>query len=541
MPSPPPLHDVTVVGAGPTGLTLAIALAKQGVKVVLLDEKAGRSGGSRAVCFAKRSLEIFDKLGVVEPMMAKGVKWNVGRIFYKDQEIDRFDLAVDKHSKYPPFINIQQYYVEQYLEEAAQAEPNIEIRRQHQVCGLQQHAGDESARLTISTGDGSYTLETRFVVACDGSKSAIRQLMGLEMQGERFEDRFLISDFEMAEGFPPERWFWFDPPFAPDSSILLHKQPDNHWRLDFKLDKTADSSLANNHEFISEKIKSVVGDRPFKIVWTSIYSFSCKMLEKFVHGPVIFAGDAAHVVSPFGARGANSGIEDADNLAWKLAAVIKGSVDVQLLKTYDRERVLAAKQNLRITSRSAAFIAPPTVEGLNVRNLILENAVFKSFSKKEINCGRLSTPSVYGKHAECENGEWKNDSLEPGRVVKDFCINDGESCLIEQLGHQFMLICLNGSLDGQEKVILNGAGIKLIEMDTEDSRQFIELYELSESAFYLITPHQYVLGRWKAFTLFNAINLMKRYLENAPFLNGVIHISDQDMMDESVYKRIIKG
>src|SRR6185437_13304489 len=313
------VYEVAIVGAGPVGLTLAIALAQFGVSVVLLDEGNLKKEGSRAICFSKRSLEIFGRLGVAEPMLQKGVEWNVGRIYYRDKEIDCFTLSPEKYSKYPAFINLQQYYVEKFLEDAAGKEKNIEIRRMHKVFGLEAAALENGqpgghVKLKVLSPESEYGLEAKFVIACDGSKSTIRHLMGLDMQGERFEERFLITDFIMEEGFPPERRFWFDPPFAPGQSVLMHKQPDNCWRLDFKLGKSADNALANDHAFIREKIKNVVGDRPFEIAWASIYSFSNKMLEKFVYGQVIFAGDAAHVLSPFGARGANSGIEDADNL-----------------------------------------------------------------------------------------------------------------------------------------------------------------------------------------------------------------------------------
>jgi 3-(3-hydroxy-phenyl)propionate hydroxylase len=539
------LYEVAIVGAGPVGLTLAIALAKMGVRVVLLDAHGKVSEGSRAICFSKRSLEIFDKLGVAGPMIAKGVKWNVGRIFYKDREIDSFNLSPEHYSKYPAFINLQQYYVEQFLTEAAQQENNIAIKWGHKVDGLQKIAdkenGEPLAQLHISTGHGEYLLNARFVIACDGNKSTIRNLMGLQMQGERFEDRFLIADFRMEADFPAERWFWFDPPFAPGQSILLHKQPDNIWRLDFKLNKTDEDSLAKDLSFIESKIKSVVGDRPFKVVWTSIYSFSCKMLENFVHNNVIFAGDSAHVFSPFGARGANSGIEDADNLAWKLAWILKRKTGTQLLQTYNQERTTAARQNMEITSRSTMFIAPPSPEGLKVRNLILENAANDTEAKKQINCGRLSTPAVYGKYADSENGDWQNADLQPGKPVKDCFFNDGKDYLTEHLGHHFTIICKRNSIHQQHKNTLTELGINILEVDAAASLQLAALYELYDSSFYLITPDQYILGRWKSFAIKCAANLVERYLFAGGFLPGNSPKNFGEMLDEKVYRMIIKG
>ena len=303
------IYDVVVVGGGPVGLTLALSLAKQGVEVVLLDDNNQVSVGSRAICFSKRSLEIFDKLGVAKPMIEKGVQWNVGRVFFKDEEIDHFDLSPEKVSKYPAFINLQQYYVEQYLIDAVLKEKKADIRWLNKVVNIEQipqntEGGIEQpyegfkpsqglVEVEIETPEGSYSLKTKYLIACDGSRSTIRNLMNLEMHGERFEERFLIADFKMEADFPSERWFWFDPPFAKGQSILLHKQPDNLWRLDFKLGKNADNSLAQDKDFIHEKIKSVVGERPFELDWTSIYSFSSKKLDRFVHKNVIFVGDSA--------------------------------------------------------------------------------------------------------------------------------------------------------------------------------------------------------------------------------------------------------
>jgi len=537
------VYEVAIVGAGPVGLTLAIALAQFGVSVVLLDEGNLKKEGSRAICFSKRSLEIFGRLGVAEPMLQKGVEWNVGRIYYRDKEIDCFTLSPEKYSKYPAFINLQQYYVEKFLEDAAGKEKNIEIRRMHKVFGLEAAALENGqpgghVKLKVLSPESEYGLEAKFVIACDGSKSTIRHLMGLDMQGERFEERFLITDFIMEEGFPPERRFWFDPPFAPGQSVLMHKQPDNCWRLDFKLGKSADNALANDHAFIREKIKNVVGDRPFEIAWASIYSFSNKMLEKFVYGQVIFAGDAAHVLSPFGARGANSGIEDADNLAWKLAQVIKSGAPASLLQTYDRERAAAARQNIRFTNHSAAFIAPPSAGGLNIRNQILEKAATNTLAKKQINCGRLSTPAVYGKIHGSENGNWQNTALQPGHAVKDCFFNNGHDYLIDHLDNRFTIICLRGSLIKKNKDALAARDIKMVEIDGETSPVFLDLYELRQFAAYLVTPDLYVLGKWKNFTTQDAVTLIGRYFSGEGFSAGDVPQSEQGLIDEDVFRRI---
>lgn len=511
------------------GLTLALALAKQGVEVVLLDENNQVSEGSRAICFARRSLEIFDKLGVAEPMMAKGVEWNVGRIFFREEEIDRFDLSPEKHAKYPAFINLQQYYVEQYLIDAVLQEKNIDVRWLNKVVSVAQDSN--GANLKIETQAGNYTIQTKFLIAADGSRSNIRRMMGLEMSGDRFEERFLIADFKMEADFPSERWFWFDPPFAPGQSILLHKQPDNLWRLDFKLGTSADASIAQDKPFLREKIKSVVGDREFELDWSSIYSFSSKKLERFVHDNIIFVGDAAHVVSPFGARGANGGIEDADNLSWKLASILKGNTR-ELLEIYNAERTAAADQNIACTGQSNTFIAPQGDDATALRNAILEKAKTEIEFKKQINCGRLSVPCVYGKYPDSEQGSWQNSELEPGRAVKDCRIDN--DFLIEHLGYHFVLLIVKDVLSENDKKQLAQANVKCIEMEIIKYETLAKLYDLAAGGAYLFTPDQYILGRWRNFDLNTVLALLNAYLSGTPFEQNTLVKTEQEIIDEKV-------
>ncbi len=567
----PKIYDITIVGGGPVGLTLALSLAKQGIKVVLLDDSNQVGVGSRAICFSKRSLEIFDKLGVAKPMIEKGVQWNVGRIFYKKDEIDLFDLSPEKVSKYPAFINLQQYYVEQYLIDAVLKEDKIDVRWLNKVVGIEQLSKslkllESLVQVEIETPEGNYTLKTKYLVACDGSRSTIRNLMGLEMHGERFEERFLIADFKMEADFPSERWFWFDPPFARGQSILLHKQPDNLWRLDFKLGKNADSSIAKDHDFIREKIKSVVGERPFELDWTSIYSFSCKKLDRFVHGNVIFAGDSAHVVSPFGARGANSGIEDADNLSWKLAMILDcivgeytgmgggythwqpimkhdlliGGSPNYFLETFNTERSAAALQNMLVTGQTNTFIAPQGEAATALRNSILEKAKTDIYYKKQINCGRLSVPNIYGKYTNSEQGTWQTLDLGAGYAVNDCYINNKTAYLIEKLGYHFTLLVLKGAISEEDIKHTKTYNIVVFEVNENENQTLIDMYDLTENAAYFITPHQYILGRWKHFELHKALDLFEYYLSGDEFDTMNLQKTEQELIDEQVAEKLMR-
>jgi 3-(3-hydroxy-phenyl)propionate hydroxylase len=384
-------HPVVIVGAGPVGLALAIDLALRGVKSVVLEADTRLRAGSRAICYAKRSLEILDRLGVGQRMLDKGVTWQRGKVFWRDREVYAFDLLPESGHRMPAFVNLQQYYLEQFLIARAK-ELSVDLRFGHRVSEVA--ARHDGASLQVSTPLGEYALGCDWLLACDGARSTVRHALGLAFEGRVFHDHFLITDVRMAADFPPERWFWFDPPFHPGQSALLHSQPDNVWRIDLQLGRDADPQVEVRPERVIPRLKAMLGaDRRFEVEWTSIYTFQCRRLRKFRHGRVMFLGDAAHQVSPFGARGFNSGIQDADNLAWKLAFVLAGQAAETLLDSYDEERLVAADENIRHSTRSTEFITPRDPASRALRDAVLALAEHHAFARRMINSGRLSTPT----------------------------------------------------------------------------------------------------------------------------------------------------
>ena len=323
-----------VVGAGPVGLSLAIDLAQRGQPVVLLDDADRIGEGSRAICFSKRSLEYWDRLGVGQRMVDKGVVWSVGKIFHGASLLYQFNLLPEEGHKRPAFINLQQFHAEAYLVDRVQELAAIDLRWRNKVTGLEQR--NDHVVLTIETPDGPYRLRANYVIACDGARSSLRQMVGAEFAGKVFEDQFLIADVRMTAEFPTERWFWFDPPFHAGRSALLHRQPDDIWRIDLQLHPDADPAVEKRPENVRPRIARMLGHDKFDFEWISLYKFQCRRMDKFIHGRVIFAGDAAHQVSPFGARGANSGLEDAENLAWKLDRVLQGAIAGSLARELSR-------------------------------------------------------------------------------------------------------------------------------------------------------------------------------------------------------------
>ncbi len=439
-----PRHrPVVVVGAGPVGLAAAIDLALHDIDVLLLDENDVVSIGSRAICWSKRTLEILDRLGCGERMVQKGVTWKVGRLYHREREIYSFDLLPEAGHKMPAFINLQQYYAEEYLvDRAHELDDQIELRWKNRVVGLERYP--DHVRLEVETPDGRYQVEAEYVLAADGGRSPIRGMLGLDFLGRVFEERFLITDVVTPAQLPNERRFWFEPPFHEGQSALLHRQPDNMYRIDLQLGWDADPELEKQPERVIPRVKAVLGERtPFEIEWVSVYTFQCRRLERFVHGRVIFVGDSAHVVSPFGARGGNGGIQDVDNLVWKLALVLKGEAPAALLETYDEERVHGADENILNSSRSTSFMTPKSAIEREFRDGVLALAADLPFARRLVNSGRLSVPcSLAGMRLQTPDAS-SDGPMEPGAPCADAPVTrpDGRpGWLLEHLGGAFTVL-----------------------------------------------------------------------------------------------------
>ena len=516
----PVRRPVIVVGAGPVGLALAVDLAQRQIPVVLLDNDNTLSTGSRAICFAKRTLEIFDRLGCGDRMVSKGVSWNVGKVFFKEKQVFGFDLLPETGHARPAFINLQQYYVEGYLAERAAQLPLIDLRWQNKVAGVEQHAGHVT--LTVETPDGLYRLEADYVAACDGSRSAMRQLIGEESKGRIFRDRFLIADVKMNIEAPAERWFWFDPSFHPNQSVLLHRQPDGVWRIDFQLGWGANPDEEKKPENIMPRVKALLAHSPtmknaeFELEWASVYTFACQRMDRFRHGRIIFAGDSAHGVSPFGARGANSGVQDAENLAWKLSAVIKQQAPDALLDTYAAEREYAADENIRNSTRATDFITPKSEISRLFRDAVLELSKNQPFAQTLVNSGRLSVPStLHGSTLNTPDTEVFAGRMLPGAPAADAPVErpDGSSgWLLHELGADFTaLVATSGEANALARSIqdldASGTSLKVLRIATkadplgecliDSDGALTQRYDLTPGTVYLFRPDQHVCARWR--------------------------------------------
>lgn len=494
-------YPVVVVGAGPVGLSFAIDLAQRGLPVVLLDDADRIGEGSRAICFSKRSLEVWDRLGVARHMVDKGVVWKVGKIFRGKELLYAFDLLPEDGHKMPAFINLQQYYAESYLVDRVQELPGIDLRWRNKVTGLEQR--NDHAVLTVETPEGPYRLRAEYVVACDGARSSLRGMVGAEFAGEVFEDQFLIADVKMTAEFPTERWFWFDPPFHSGQSALLHRQPDDVWRIDLQLGPDADPAIERLPENVRPRVERMLGHGDFRFEWISVYKFQCRRMQRFLHGRVVFAGDSAHQVSPFGARGANSGLEDGENLAWKLAMVLRGEAPGALLASYEIERGLAADENIRASTRSTDFIAPHSKQERRLRQAVLSLAKEADFAKRMVNGGRLSVPSVYDTPLSSPDIDKWTAGPRPGASMPDAPLSraNGEPIYLtdafKSAGGGFVLLeSANGAVSDAPR------GVGRIRIGKEAPLNdatglFSARYDATSGSAYLLRPDGYVAARFK--------------------------------------------
>jgi len=390
-------YPVVIVGAGPAGLTLACDLAQRGVRAVLIDEDdtvGVRGASSRGICYAQKSLEILDRLGLAERAVAKGVAWSRGRTFSGVEEVYAFDLQDDSVSTQPPFINLQQFYLEGFLVERIQEIGLTDLRWLSKATHIEALA--DHVRVEVQTPDGAYALEASYLVDATGANSPLRTQLGIETHAARSADRWCISDVRFTHPLPVERWTYVDAPFNGDRAVWQHLMADGVWRIDYQMPEDADPDTISRPEVAGARLRAQLGpDVDFEFVWIGPYQYRDHLLDDFRHGRVLFIGDAAHVVSPFGARGGNTGMQDAANLGWKLALVLHEQADDAWLDSYSAERRPACAENLAVTSRSARFLAPRSAAEHRLRRATLALARRHAFARRLVNTGRMSVPNDY--------------------------------------------------------------------------------------------------------------------------------------------------
>lgn len=393
-----PTRRVAIIGNGPVGQTAALLLARWGVPVVLLDGRPRRDPiGSKAICQQRDVLDIWQAAGGAgKRITAEGVTWTTVRTFYQDRELFCYELADAGRSCFPPFVNISQTRTEEILDECIAAEKLVDVRWDHQVTRITQD-GDGVSLCCTTADSGVETVDAAYAIACAGARGdLIRRVLGVSFDGESFDDRFLICDVQTdLPGWSQERRFYFDPAWNPGRQILIHPCPDSTFRIDWQVPGDYDLAAEDASGALDARIRSIIGDRPYQIVWKSVYRFHSRVVDRMRVGRVLLAGDCAHLVAPFGARGLNSGVADAENAAWKLAFVMHGWAPEALLDTYHDERHAAALENIEVTTDTMNFLVPRDDEQRRNRTEILAGAAADSGTCNRVDSGRLSEPYWY--------------------------------------------------------------------------------------------------------------------------------------------------
>ncbi|MGV2904917.1 FAD-dependent oxidoreductase [Achromobacter sp. AGC25] len=511
---PLPSHvPVLIAGGGPVGLTLAALLAEYGIASLTVEADDDYCTGSRAICISRRSQEILGWAGADQPLAATGLPWTGGRSYYRDREVLHFEMPHDPLQRYAPMVNIQQYSIEEYAHQAMQRHPERAVLQwSARVAGLRADA--DGVTVEVDAGGQRQTVRADWLIACDGGRSTVREAMGLKLEGMQYEGRYVIVDIEQASTRPVERLAWFDPPSNPGSTLLMHRQPGNVWRVDYQIRDDEDADEAVKPENVLPRVQShldMIGETaPWKPLWISIYNAKCLTLDQYRHGRVLFAGDAGHLVPIFGVRGLNSGLDDAGNLAWKLAWVLKGQAPASLLDSYSTERVHATRQNLAYGAKSTEFMAPPDFGFRLMREAALRLALADDTVRSLIN-PRQSAPISYDTSPLnlADGAPQAGPGAAPGQPAPDARLQDGDTprYLSECFGNGFVALAvsptatLTADLDALAastqgaphplRIVRAGAG------GWDDAHgQLQQRYGAADGLIYLLRPDGYVLGRW---------------------------------------------
>jgi len=484
--------QVAIVGAGPIGMVAALTLAREGIRSVLIESKSTFNDGSRAICIARQSLHILESIDAAEPFLKKALGWTMGRSFYRGKQILEFSMPDGPSEKYRPMYNLQQQYIEQYLWQAIDKNPLIDMRWQSEVTGLK--SGTDGVELSITDPQETYALKAEWLLAADGARSAIRKTLGLKLRGENYEGRYVIADVQMAHDYPTIRRALFDPESRPGGTVLIHKQPDNIWRIDYQLAHGENESDALKEDTVRKSVALVLKDIDYRgswdLEWWSIYSANTLALDEYRHGRVFFIGDSAHIVPIFGVRGLNNGIADAHNIGWKLGWVLNGRAGEKLLDSYTPERRGATLDVFANATKSARFMTPPSPGWRIMRDAALGLALEHPFAGELAN-PRQMTPFTYaGSPAVLPDDPDFTGGTAPGGAMPDAALEDG--FLSDRMSRGYTLVCFDRQLSEQVGKLPNAPEVVCLSHPGGASG----ILGAGPRSAYLVRPDLHVGARW---------------------------------------------
>jgi 3-(3-hydroxy-phenyl)propionate hydroxylase len=511
-------HPVLIVGAGPIGMTAALVLARYGIRSVLIDRKDTFNDGSRAICIARPSMHILERIGAVAPFVEKALGWRFGRSYYRGEQIFRLEMPQPPGEKYLPMYNLQQQYIEQFLHDAVAASDLIDMRWQSELSAIEPHSDGVSVRIASPVGD--YRLAADYVLAADGARSPVRSMLGLRLKGDNYEGRYVIADIRMDHDFPTERRAFFEPAGNPGGTVLIHKQPENIWRVDYQLREGESEQDALKEENLRARVGAILADvghtKPWELEWWSVYSANTLCLDDYRHGRVIFIGDAAHIVPIFGVRGLNNGLADAENIGWKLALVLHGEADARLLDSYSPERRGATLDVFANATKSTRFMTPPTRGWRLAREAALSLSLRHEFPRGLAN-PRQMQPYTYsespltpypGRDAEFAGGP-PSGSVAPNAKQADGSYlldraGDGMTAILFCEGQpsreQATLLAQLGRIDKRFVAVLITSRGPASDADTiaDSDGEIARLFAAAPGTLYLLRPDLHIAGRWQA-------------------------------------------
>ena len=507
-PELPSSIPVLIAGGGPVGLTLSALLAREGIAHLVIEADEGYCTGSRAICISRRSQEILGWVGADAPLVAKGLSWTGGRSHWRDTEVLHFEMPAEPSQRFAPMVNIQQFHVEAFAHQAAQSFGDASrVLWASRVVAVRPQI--DGVQVEVDTPQGRQTVQAGFVVACDGGRSTVREQLGLQLEGTQYDGKYVIVDVVQKTRRPVERLAWFDPPSNPGSTILMHRQPDDVWRIDYQIRDDEDPVEAVKPENVLPRVQShlsMIGeDAPWEPLWISIYNAKCLTLDSYRHGRVLFAGDAAHLVPIFGVRGLNSGLDDAGNLAWKLARVVGGQSPDRLLDSYSTERVHAARENIAYGAKSTEFMAPPNFAFKLLREATLRLAGADPQVRSLIN-PRQSAPITYDGSPlnGPQVGEWTHGMAAPGMPAPEALLAgaQGPLHLSSVFGGDFVCLVFSDGAVPQAVRDLTEHGLGVLEIEAGadtlgQARERCGLRSPADQALVLVRPDGYVMGRWR--------------------------------------------
>ncbi|GAA4405515.1 oxidoreductase [Advenella faeciporci] len=530
---------VTIVGGGPIGLVASLILARHGIKNIVLLSEQQVSEGSRGLVYTRRSMEILKVAGVADRIMEKALSWTSGNSFYSGKRVFRMENPVDPQDSYPPLNNLQQNHLETYLVEEAARQPLIELRWGNHLTSFSQD--EHEVTLVVDTPEGEYTYKTPWLIAADGARSAVRQSMGLTMEGNSYEGRFVIVDIRIDLPLPTERLAYFSPDWNPGNTILLHKEPDNIWRFDYQLPAHVSNEealdLQNINQAVNAQLKMMgYEDKQWELDWYSVYSARALTLPEYVHNRILFAGDSAHMLPIFGVRGANTGFQDVMDLCWKLAATIKGWGSSYLLNSYTHDRVGAAMEIIDEAGKSTRFMAPPTDGFRLLRDATLSLSLKHEFVRPLFHW-RTSRAHVYRSSPVNSIGDDNQDmipELENGAPIPNLKLS-GKQYLYDELGLDFNIVyfgneeSLPDSLQKEVNELRSqGVPFKVIVLSSEntatagadktfrvDAQLLQSRYGASQGQVYLVRPDHHICGRWKKYVPGSLENAFQKFIKKS--------------------------